>query len=46
MAVELLDPLGGGGKPNNIPGGVCWLDLVVLVERADRFSAAVRTPDF
>jgi hypothetical protein len=24
MAVEFLDPLGRGGKPSNIPGGICW----------------------
>ena len=46
MAVEFLDPLGRGGKPSNIPGGICWLDSVVLVERADHYSATVRTPDF
>jgi hypothetical protein len=27
------DPLGRGGQPSNIPGGICWLLLVVLVER-------------
>ncbi len=46
MAIEFLDPLGRGGKPSNIPGGIFWLDLVVLVERADRYSAAVCTTDF
>ena len=45
MAVEFLDPLGRGEKPSNIPGGICWLDLLVLVERADRYSVAVLTPD-
>ncbi len=34
MAVDFLDPLGRGGKPINIPGGISWLNLVVLVERA------------
>ncbi len=29
---EFLDPLDKGGKPSNIPGGICWLNLVVLVE--------------
>ena len=46
VAVEILVPLGRGGKPSNIPGGIFWLNLVVLVERADCYSAAVRTPDF
>ena len=46
MAVEFLDPLRRGGKPSNIPGGICWSKLVVLVERADRYSVAVRTLDF
>ncbi len=40
IAVEFIDPLGRGGKSSNIPGGIFWLDLVVLVERADRQSAA------
>ena len=46
MSVEFLDPLGRGGKPSNIPGGICWLNLVVLVERADRQSAAGLGPIF
>ena len=37
MAVKFLDPLGRGGKPSDIPCGICWLNLVVLVERADRY---------
>ncbi len=48
MAVEFLDLPGRGGKPSsNIPGGICWLDLVVLVvERADRQSASGLGPMF
>ncbi len=46
MTVEFLDPLGRGGKQSNVTGGIFWLNLVVLVERADRYSAAVRTTDF
>ncbi len=45
MAVEFLDPLGRGGEPSNIPGAICWSNLVVLVERAGRYSVAVLTPD-
>ncbi len=32
----LQSPWRKGGKPSSIPGGICWLDLVVFVERADR----------
>ncbi len=39
MAVEFLDPLGRGGKPSDIRGGIYWLDLVVLVERAGVLGA-------
>jgi hypothetical protein len=46
MLVEFLDSLGRGGKPSNTPGGICWLNLVVLVERADRQSAAGLGPIF
>ncbi len=46
MAVEFLDPLGRGGKPSNIPCRICWLNLVVLVEREDHYSAVARKPDF
>ncbi len=46
MAVEFLDPLGRGGNLSNIPGGIRWSNLLVLVERADRSSAAVHTPNF
>ena len=46
MAVEFPDPLERGGKPSNIPGGICWSNLVVLVERADRQSAAGLGPIF
>ena len=46
MAVEFLNPLGRGEKPSNIPGGIYWLDLVVLIERVHHYSAAVPTPDF
>jgi hypothetical protein len=46
MAVKFLDPLGRGGKPSNIPGGIFWLDLVVIVERADRQSVAGLGPIF
>ena len=45
MAVEFLDPLAKRGKHSNIPDGICWLDLVVLVEWADLYSIAVLTPD-
>ena len=38
---ESLIPLEEEDKPSNIPGGICWLNLVVLVERADRYSVAV-----
>ena len=41
MADEFLDPLGRGGNLSNIPGGIYWLNLVVLVERADLYSVAV-----
>ena len=46
MAVEFLDPSGRRGKPSNIPAGICWLHLVVIVERADSCYFAVRVPDF
>ena len=46
MAVEFLDPLERGGKPSNIPGGICWSNLVVLVERAYCQSAAGLDPIF
>ncbi len=39
--VDFLDPLGRGGKPSNIPGGIFWLNLVVLVERADPHSCCL-----
>ncbi len=41
-----LDPLGREGKPSNIPGGICWSNLVVLVKRADCQSAAGLGPIF
>jgi hypothetical protein len=28
--VEFLDQLGRGGKPSNIPCGICWSNLVVV----------------
>jgi hypothetical protein len=46
MAAESLDPLGRGGQPSNIPGGICWFNLVVLVQRADRQSAVGLGPIF
>ncbi len=46
MAVEFLNPLGRRGKPSNINGGFFWLNLVVLVEQADRQSAAGLGPNF
>ena len=49
MAVWPLNSLIPLGEEENraiSPGGICWLNLVVLVERADRYSAAFRTPDF
>ena len=48
MAAEFLDPLGRGGrggKPSEFPGGICWPDLEVLVERGNRYFDAVFTPD-
>ncbi len=30
MTVEFLDPLGRGGKPSNIPGGIFWFYLYLL----------------
>ncbi len=45
MALEFLDPLARVEKPSNILGGICWSYLVVLVERADRYSVAVQTPN-
>ncbi len=46
MAVKLLDPLGSVGKPSNIPGGIFWLNSVVLVEWEGRRSIAVLSPFF
>ena len=37
MAVGFLDPLGRGGKPSNIPGGICCLNLGVYGRMADGF---------
>ncbi len=34
MAIGFLNPPRRRGTPSNIPGGICWLDLVVLVECA------------
>ncbi len=38
MAVEFLDPLRRKAKPSNIPGGIFLSELVILVERANRYS--------
>ena len=36
MAVEFLDPLRREERLNNIPGGIFWLNLVVLSLRSGR----------
>ncbi len=46
MAVEFFDPFRRGGTPSNILGGICWSNLLVLVERADCQSAAGLGPIF
>ncbi len=43
MAVGCLDLFRRGGQPRNIPGGIFWLLMVVLVERVDRESVVVLT---